>query len=647
MVATEEFAAQEMFDEFEQQQATKPLAHVRQALSMSRLRSQLARAREDLEVKDSQLAHLRGAMKESPDPPKVLAKFPNLTTMFREKEEALEIMQEQIQHLTASSDALARDLNVKETEIARLHAVVRDARQEASEHVRHAILQKTIAGVVRRWRSQAQAMAVESWQRFWREAKWVRQMEIKVITRWSHRLTFSSFSLWHAHVRLWQGQRRLLKRVVTQWTIKILSLGFSGFSSAVANAHAARRDAAQEQLRLQGLELSRAEVSLSKLREGASAEASRWHTRERVAMVWAGWKERCERRRLKFAACHVALSGQVDRIVYNMLFDWVIEEDLPAAEEFKALLRDDICQALTKKCGSGTAAASQVSIGRIDVHRCSAVIEYRNASGGICAADLAAEISSQVSNSVSRLKLRGRMTKRAVQHNLVQNVLTTVGRHSFRLSMTTLCQWRLAVDQSQIDRREEDARLRTVAAQDLCEQASQQAEVVRDRLLEQCRKSIKRILKIQLAKAWGQFRECFATLQRRHLVVSKVLMRMKHQHLSQGFARLHDFTVQEQAQRVAVSRVMHRIRHSQLCAALAAWMAHLQARQEVAKIDGLELAKQRIVEDLKESSKAMLQVEMARRAAMCKRVVQRMLSAHLVRAFDDYMIRVAESKGTK
>ena len=63
-----------------------------------------------------------------------------------------QILHDQLEHLTLSSDAMAREINVKETEIARLHECVREARRNVSKDFREDLLKKTSGTLIRRWK---------------------------------------------------------------------------------------------------------------------------------------------------------------------------------------------------------------------------------------------------------------------------------------------------------------------------------------------------------------------------------------------------------------------------------------------------------------------------------------------------------------
>ena len=408
----EEHKAKEMLEDFERQQASQPLSHARQALNLSRAKAQLAKAQEELREKSMELSRLkaeldspfRGTGSDKRDGG-LLSKFGNLGQMFREKEDALanmkdenRVLNEQVQHLTISSDAMVADLNAKETELARIREAVVEARRNASAESREAILQKTVGGLVRKSRSQAKAIAMNTWMADCCNVKRIRILESKVVGRWKHSRLAGSYLLWKDHVAAFKRQRQTLTRVTSRWCNKMLWLGWRAFEIAASERSLGLEKAARNS------ELEKAACDIMDVKELLSREVALRRQRARLVRTYDAWRTYNLRKKRDWSVCHILLPHHRQMVVYEMAFDWRrgIGGDVDAVmhlradKELKEGLRADISLALAKKCGSAQAALSQICIRRVDTGRKAALIEYWASSRGTDPQELADEIQAQM-----------------------------------------------------------------------------------------------------------------------------------------------------------------------------------------------------------------------------------------------------------
>ena len=366
-----EQAAKQMLEDFEQQRSSQPLAHAFQALNLSRARAQLLQAQEqlvqahdELRSKNTELSRLRAIAEGSPfkgtgsveadcDPVPVLSKFGNLTKIFRDKEDALSalkdensILHEQLQHLSAASDAMMQALNVKETEIARLHEAVREARRGASGEVREAILKKTVGTFIRRWTSQTTAKAMDRWKAEYREARRIRLLELRVVSRWRNLQVVGSYMLWKDHTLEFKRQRYLLAKITKRWKSRVLALGWFAFERTVKDGFNARQEDANLALSVRNSQFEKATCELMKMKLGVSSEVAKRRQQAQLLSVCSSWRNYCQRKKRDWRACNLLLPSVLDRVVYEMVFDWrssdeLLPIDVRKAHTLKSHLKSD------------------------------------------------------------------------------------------------------------------------------------------------------------------------------------------------------------------------------------------------------------------------------------------------------------------
>lgn len=412
----EEQSFEEKLDTFEIQQSSQPLAHTRQALNLSRCQAELAEAQEELRLKNSELSRLRSLADTSPfknagnadmnsDSPRLLSKFGNLTKIFRDKEDSLavlkdenQILYDQVQHLTESSDAMVRDINMKETEIARLHENRLEARRVASQSVRKNILQKSVGVFIRRWKFQDLAKAMELWIDEYREYKRIHVLELQVVGRWENSQIVGSYVLWKEHAVEFKRQRLVLIRVAKRWNKRVLAVGWEAFEAVSFDAMNARHSAVNDALEARDAQYEQAALDLItlkddliRMKEGVLSEVVKRRQWVRLASIYNTWRAHSLCKKRHWSVCNVPLLSVHDRVMYELVFERGSNQTL-CLDEWKSALRNDISQALTKKCGTTDAALPQIAIGCVDAERGTALIEYISLKGGFDPLEMAAEV---------------------------------------------------------------------------------------------------------------------------------------------------------------------------------------------------------------------------------------------------------------
>ena len=341
---------------------------------------------------------------------------------------------------------------------------------------------------------------------------------------------------------------------------------------------------------------------------------------------------------------------------------------LTSENVWQTTLRSDIGQALTKKCGSSEGALPQITVGRVDTCKKTVLIEYCAAKRtkslaplpfrprplpvtqglqGFDPHELAAEIQLQVSNSSSRLKLRGKVTGRALQHNFSVSKFASIARHLFNLLKRILFEWQQVVAEELHERTAQEARDRAIAAQDMFEQASEQVKAAKERLMHNSKKTLLKMLHSHLAAAFDAYVSRVQENQDRRARVTRVLRKMQNIRLARSFETYQIVVSERVKNRLAINRVLQQMLCARRLRSFQVWIEYMEIRRAEINEEAHELAKRELAGELdqvKASSQDLLQREFDRRVEICKRTVSRMLAANLARAFESFEIRVAETR---
>lgn len=171
-----------------------------------------------------------------------------------------------------------------------------------------------------------------------------------------------------------------------------------------------------------------------------------------------------------------------------------------------------------------------------------------------------------------------------------------------------------------------------------------------DRRLDMCRKTIARMMHIQLANAFDSFLQRVESKIERTATCHKVINRMMHGQLAQAFDRLAEATEQLKMQRVVISRTLSKWKTPLLEWGFRAWVGSVLEQKSQDEELAHELAKQQLASQLHEETQRgaeKLKKEADRRLQVCSCAVKRMFHIQLACAFDSFRDRAIECKEKK
>ena len=145
--------------------------------------------------------------------------------------------------------------------------------------------------------------------------------------------------------------------------------------------------------------------------------------------------------------------------------------------------------------------------------------------------------------------------------------------------------------------------------------------------MEQARRTVKRMLRIQAAGAFDSFLECVVEKKRKRELCLRVVLRMQHRALAGAFDMFSGTVEQLASHRRVVERAISRWRSPAMTTAMWAWMEYMEMIAVERKMEALEQTKNQVsgaAELEKGELKRMVESEKERRIAQAQRIVQRL-----------------------
>jgi hypothetical protein len=148
-----------------------------------------------------------------------------------------------------------------------------------------------------------------------------------------------------------------------------------------------------------------------------------------------------------------------------------------------------------------------------------------------------------------------------------------------------------------------------------------------ERRMEQARRTVKRMLRIQAAGAFDSFLECVVEKKRKRELCLRVVLRMQHRALAGAFDMFSGTVEQLASHRRVVERAISRWRSPAMTTAMWAWMEYMEMIAVERKMEALEQTKNQVsgaAELEKGELKRVVESEKERRIAQAKRIVHRL-----------------------
>lgn len=204
---------------------------------------------------------------------------------------------------------------------------------------------------------------------------------------------------------------------------------------------------------------------------------------------------------------------------------------------------------------------------------------------------------------------------------------------------------RRAENAEQAQRLATDSFKQEAAAELEQEQATVKKEV--NRRLDMCKKTVARMMHIQLANAFDQFIERVLEKQKREATCKKVIQRMLHMQAARSFDLFADAVEQLKIQRAVVSRTISKWRTPLKEFGFNGWRDGVAEQQAEEAEMAHELTKQELASQLHEETQRgaeKTKKEAKRRMQVCMQTVKRMFHIQSAMAFDSFRDRVTETK---
>jgi len=163
------------------------------------------------------------------------------------------------------------------------------------------------------------------------------------------------------------------------------------------------------------------------------------------------------------------------------------------------------------------------------------------------------------------------------------------------------------------------------------------------RRIEMCQRVVRRMLNNQLAAAWASFVDCIAAVKDNRAAVRKAVGRMHNRTAAAAFDRYAGAVDAIASHRAKVQATIAKWKCPALKQGFALWCDYMEICREEQAEAAHELAKQELAEAAAQTQ-AHAKAEAARRIAMCKGVVQRMLRQQLAKAFNAFVDCIYTSK---
>jgi len=175
------------------------------------------------------------------------------------------------------------------------------------------------------------------------------------------------------------------------------------------------------------------------------------------------------------------------------------------------------------------------------------------------------------------------------------------------------------------------------------EQASQLVQQEVTRRTEQARRTVERMLHIQLAGAFDGFCDQVQASRERKAVARRVISRMLNAQLAGAFDLFYDGVMLAQQKRETARNIIAKWKAPAMRTGWEAWLEYMDDRREEAKEAAVEELKQALAsaaEDERGKVTEATQREVERRIVMAQRTVHRMLHAQLAGVFDSFVLAV-------
>lgn len=154
-----------------------------------------------------------------------------------------------------------------------------------------------------------------------------------------------------------------------------------------------------------------------------------------------------------------------------------------------------------------------------------------------------------------------------------------------------------------------------------------------ERRIEQARRTVKRMLRIQVAGAFDSFLECVEEKKRKRELCRRVLLRMQNRALAGAFEMFAGTVDQLASHRRVVEKAMSRWRSPAMTTAMWAWMEYMEVIAVERKMEALEETKNQLsgaAELEKGELKRMVESEKERRIAQAQRIIHRLQQSQVI-----------------
>lgn len=177
------------------------------------------------------------------------------------------------------------------------------------------------------------------------------------------------------------------------------------------------------------------------------------------------------------------------------------------------------------------------------------------------------------------------------------------------------------------------------------------AEKEAQRRVEACTRTVKRMLALQLAAAFDSYVHIVADRINKRCIIQRVLCRIQHGQLALAFDRYSGIIHHTLNQRASCSKVVRRMLHARLGAAYAHWLDYVKDCQIGVAQQAIDLAKQQMAGEIQShrdlvehEQEERIQQEKERQMVVSRRIVQKMINAHRLQAWNSFVSTVAQRK---
>jgi hypothetical protein len=218
--------------------------------------------------------------------------------------------------------------------------------------------------------------------------------------------------------------------------------------------------------------------------------------------------------------------------------------------------------------------------------------------------------------------------------------------------------WVDHTDEVRLEAIEEGHALAKQALNEQIEAGKSAAEHEAERRLATCKRTVQRMLHIQLAIAFDSFRDRLEEVRERRARCKQVVLRMLHTQLAAAFGCFADAVRLLTLHRNTVQKAIGRWRVPVLVHAWGVWVDAVDDSRAAADAESQQLARETLTAaaaereqrlrteaaDEREEHQALIRRELGRRLDMCRKTIARMMHIQLANAFDTFFERVQDKR---